>query len=330
MPGRAAVALLAVGFGALLAACDSGEQQSQGRPAETVTVTVTSEAENPAAPIGRYPRIRCGVDSGLDPTVGVRERHAIVVLNGLGDGQRLRFPHLEATFSYHTEDHRGGLATIRVAVFRRGKSHSDYVYQGRYLLPAQDDANVINQLSSFTPGYFRFDEQAGITGLQTVVDRETGAYLRYAWITVSRSLTPDGQAKTPKTAAGVRSVPLVPELRRLLVQWRLRSLHTRPGDLVVCTVDGGPVQERNVRRALEDAKQAAGLAETEGRLSMHALRHSYCSALATSGLAPTTLARITGHTDPGFTLRVYARDGRDDNVVAAEVLAVAAAAGFGA
>jgi len=43
------------------------------------------------------------------------------------------------------------------------------------------------------------------------------------------------------------------------------------------------VQERNVRRALEAAKRAAGLAETDGRLSMHTLRHAYCSALATAG-----------------------------------------------
>jgi hypothetical protein len=43
------------------------------------------------------------------------------------------------------------------------------------------------------------------------------------------------------------------------------------------------VQERNIRRALEDAKAAARLTETEGRLSMHSLRHSWASALATGG-----------------------------------------------
>ena len=62
---------------------------------------------------------------------------------------------------------------------------------------------------------------------------------------------------------------------------------------------------------------------------MHALRHAYCSALATAGLSPTTLARITGHSDPGFTLRAYARDGRDEAALVADVLARAAEAGFG-
>ena len=149
-------------------------------------------------------------------------------------------------------------------------------------------------------------------------------------LNVSRSMLPDGTVKAPKTAAGVRAVPILPALRRVLVAWRLRSRHTRPGDPVLCTADGAAVQERNVRRALADAKTAAGLDGTDGRLSMHALRHSCASALATGGLAATTLARVTGHSDPGFTYRVYARDGRDEAAVRADVLDRAAGAGFGA
>jgi hypothetical protein len=41
------------------------------------------------------------------------------------------------------------------------------------------------------------------------------------------------------------------------------------------------------------------------------------------------LAEIIGHTDAGFTLRVYARDGRDKQAVTADVLARASAAGVG-
>lgn len=47
-------------------------------------------------------------------------------------------------------------------------------------------------------------------------------------------------------------------------------------------------------------------------------------------LPATTLARLTGHADAGFTLRVYARDGRDDATLIADVLARAAEAGVGA
>jgi integrase len=142
-------------------------------------------------------------------------------------------------------------------------------------------------------------------------------------------MLPNGNVKAPKTEAGQRIVPLVPALRRLLVAWRLRSPHTRPDDLVICTAPGDSVQERNLRRALDDAKEAAGLNATEGRLSFHSLRHSCASAHATGGLAATTLARITGHSDPGFTYRVYARDGRDEAAVVADVLDRAEKAGFG-
>jgi integrase len=91
-----------------------------------------------------------------------------------------------------------------------------------------------------------------------------------------------------------------------------------------------PVQERNVRRALDDAKTAADLARGERRLSMHSLRHSYASMLATDpGLPATTLAKLTGHADAGFTLRVYARDARETSAVVEDVLARAARAGIG-
>jgi integrase len=150
-------------------------------------------------------------------------------------------------------------------------------------------------------------------------------------IMVQRSLLPDGTPKAPKTQAGIRAVPILPALRRTVIAWKVRSPRTRPTDLVIVTADGAHVQERNLRRALDDAKVAAGLDGFEERLSWHSLRHSFASMLATDlALPATTLARLTGHTDAGFTLRVYARDGRDDAAVTEDVLARAAGAKIGA
>ena len=150
-------------------------------------------------------------------------------------------------------------------------------------------------------------------------------------VTVRASLLPDGTPKAPKTDAGARTLPLLPALRRLLVAWKLRSPRARPGSLVVCTATGGHVEERNLRRALDDAKEAAGLDVRDDRLSWHSLRHSFASMLATDlALPATTLAELVGHADAGFTLRVYARDGRDTSTVVADVLARAAGANVGA
>ncbi len=90
------------------------------------------------------------------------------------------------------------------------------------------------------------------------------------------------------------------------------------------------MEERNLRRALDDAKQRAKLDGGEERLSWHSLRHSFASMLATDlELPATTLALLVGHADAGFTLRVYARDGRDSATVVEDVLARAAGAGIG-
>ena len=122
--------------------------------------------------------------------------------------------------------------------------------------------------------------------------------------------------------------PLLPALRRLLVAWKVRSPQTADGDLVIATADGKPVAERNLRRALDDAKVAASLDCRMGeRLSWHSLRHSFASMLATTlELPATTLAEVVGHADAGFTLRTYARDGRDAAAVTRDVLARAAGA----
>jgi integrase len=49
-------------------------------------------------------------------------------------------------------------------------------------------------------------------------------------ISVERSLLPDGSAKATKTEAGERTLALFPELRRLLVAWKVKSPFTDPSD----------------------------------------------------------------------------------------------------
>jgi integrase len=57
-------------------------------------------------------------------------------------------------------------------------------------------------------------------------------------------------------------------------------------------------------------------------LSLHSLRHAFASYLVTElELAPTTVAEILGHSDPSTTLRLYARDARDEATVVSDVLA---------
>jgi integrase len=153
-------------------------------------------------------------------------------------------------------------------------------------------------------------------------------------IRVQHSMLPDGTLKATKTVAGVREVTILPRLRRLLREWKLASIRSRPGDFVFATAEGKPLAERNIRRALEDAKKTAKLDGLDDRLSMHSLRHSlrhsFLSIAATTlDLPDTTLARIAGHANPAITMRLYARDRRDQGAVNEDVLSRAAVAGFG-
>ena len=98
---------------------------------------------------------------------------------------------------------------------------------------------------------------------------------------------------------------------------------------MICASTGEPGMERNLRRALDAAKTAAGLQDGEKRLSWHSLRHSAGSVWLTEyGLQVTAVSAMMGHTNPSFTLAYYGRDPRDEQAIVADVLARAASAGI--
>ena len=114
---------------------------------------------------------------------------------------------------------------------------------------------------------------------------------------------PDGSPKPPKTDAGVRVVALFPELRQLLLTWKLRARSPYVRTTCSSPVPRGPVQQRNAQRTFAKAKQAAGLDSLEDRLSWHSLRHSAGSVWLTEyGLPVTTVRAMMGHANPSFTL----------------------------
>ena len=66
-----------------------------------------------------------------------------------------------------------------------------------------------------------------------------------------------------------------------------------------------PVERHGLNaRTWHDALKAAGLPVSREN-GMHVLRHTYASMLLHNGVSIRQLADCLGHTDPGFTLRVY-------------------------
>ena len=119
-----------------------------------------------------------------------------------------------------------------------------------------------------------------------------------------------------KTAAGVRTVNVVPVLRDELLAYRASLRDVDRSALVFGTSTGGRQSETNVRRrVLAPAVERANAAlEVEGveplptGLTPHSLRRTFASILVALGEDPAYVIGQLGHTDPTLTLRIYARE----------------------
>lgn len=117
-----------------------------------------------------------------------------------------------------------------------------------------------------------------------------------------------------KTSAGIREVKMLPALKAQLLHHRDRR--DRPGakELVFMTSRGRPRTKDNVRLRIlrpvlvraEELLEARGEASLPPCVSPHSLRHTFASLLFAIGEDPVSVMRQLGHTDPAFTLRVYA------------------------
>jgi integrase len=125
--------------------------------------------------------------------------------------------------------------------------------------------------------------------------------------------------RASKTDAGMRRIDLLPVLRDELATQKAGVL-AHPNGRVFSTSTGGPLNPSNIRnrvlapavkRANKNLAKADMVPLPEG-LSPHPLRHTYTSVLAALGTDPGAMMDQLGHTDPGFTLRVYRHSMRRD------------------
>jgi integrase len=117
-----------------------------------------------------------------------------------------------------------------------------------------------------------------------------------------------------KTDAGLRTVDLPAGLHEELLELKARSRYTAPSDPVFTTRGRGRQTPSNVGRRLKPVIRHANdrLAKLDiepisERVTPHSLRRTYISVRAVLGDSPVTIAEQVGHTDPTFTLRVYAK-----------------------
>lgn len=97
-----------------------------------------------------------------------------------------------------------------------------------------------------------------------------------------------------RTPGEVRHIPMIPEMRQLLVRIRIERPEAHAGDAVM--------KVRECQKALDRAAAAVGAP----RITHHDLRHLFATRCIESGVDIPTVARWLGHKDGGaLAMRVY-------------------------
>jgi len=115
--------------------------------------------------------------------------------------------------------------------------------------------------------------------------------------------------KEPKSEHSRRKVDMTPALGLFLRDYKeeqevlRRQLGTtlKPDDLVFADMNGNPLDPGTVTHHFARIARKAGL----GGVRFHDLRHTFASLMLLSGANPKSVCEALGHSDVGFTLRVY-------------------------
>ena len=114
--------------------------------------------------------------------------------------------------------------------------------------------------------------------------------------------------KDVKTESGRRWLPLPPVTVAMLREHRQRQTQQRAeatvwddNDLILCTRNGRPINQRNLSRVWRRVTERAGV-EHRG---IHHLRHTYGTTLAESGVHERVAQQLLGHADSRTTREIY-------------------------
>ena len=146
----------------------------------------------------------------------------------------------------------------------------------------------------------RYGEIQGLTGENVDLDKRT--------IRVRHSLTRDDELKTPKTASGIRDVPMPPIVFEALKGWFAEHYRANERGLLFRTLPGGCITGSEFHSSFwKPLLGRAGLC-VDGRedLHFHALRHFAASWWIENGVSMPDVADMMGHKRFDMTLQVYA------------------------
>ena len=120
---------------------------------------------------------------------------------------------------------------------------------------------------------------------------------------ISRRVDAYGDVGSPKSTAGVRTVPLSSQMVAMLKAWKLKSKFSKPDDLIFPNRKGHHLGHDNLvkRRFLPLFNRLP----TVERFNWHSLRHFAVSCWIEERLAPKTVQTFAGHASLQVTMDRY-------------------------
>ena len=247
----------------------------------------------------------------------VQELYARLAKSGRRDG-RLGGLHASTIRSTHIPLHKALADAVRMQVLTRNVTDAvllPKVPKRVVEAPTVADAHAVLAAVAGTrvEAETTFAVYSGVRQGELLALRWSAVDLEAATATVYRSVRRVPRVglvvRTPKTASGIRTIPLVHEvvamLRRHRVQQAERRLKLGPAwqdhDLLFPNAVGSPQDPRNVLRRFHRVLARAGLP----RMRWHDLRHWTASLMISAGVPLSVVSDVLGHAGIQVTKDFY-------------------------
>ncbi len=123
--------------------------------------------------------------------------------------------------------------------------------------------------------------------------------------------THEWKTNEPKTASGIRTVPLTSEAISILKKQKMKNrclpiIPLQWSDYVFLGQNGEPIKNSEYDTELRKL--------TDGEFTIHALRHTFATRCIEAGMIPKTLQTILGHANVVTTLNLYVHISEEEKV----------------